>query len=166
MLNAEKHFIFSCGCSWTLRMLITSNLHLSSDFSSVYFYFGNRGPGRHTELKSSKYQQDFRFKFTSFYLRIICVGMLLDFKTFLGIPFSLYLWARVKISLLVLRYCILEFGMLHYLTLTGHIFIHIILPAHPEGTPLHYQQEHQRISGQRCYTCPPVHSSYMQGILR
>lgn len=70
-------------------MLISSHLQLSSNFSSVHFYFGNRGPGRHTELKSTKYQQDLGFMFASFYVRIICVGMLLHFKTFTGITFSL-----------------------------------------------------------------------------
>lgn len=82
MLKAEKQilFLFSCGYSWTVRMLKTSHLHLSSNFSSVYFYFGNRGPGRHTELKSTKYQQDLGFMFAYFHVRIICAGML-DFTT-------------------------------------------------------------------------------------
>lgn len=70
-------------------MLITSHLHLSSNFSSVYFYVGYRGPGGHTELKSTKYQQDLVFMFANFYVRIIRVGMLLDFKTFTSITFPI-----------------------------------------------------------------------------
>lgn len=95
MLSAEKHIIifFSVnGLGQELAfsgMLITSHLHLSSHFSSVCFYFGNRGPGRHTELKSTKYQQDLGFMFASFYIRIIYVRMLLDLKSLTGITFSL-----------------------------------------------------------------------------
>lgn len=95
MLSAEKHYFFffpvdALGQELAFsEMLITSNLHLSSHFSSVCFYFGNRDPGRHTELKSTKYQQDLGFMFASFYIRIIYARMLLDLKIFTGITFSL-----------------------------------------------------------------------------
>lgn len=71
MLNAKKHFLFTCGCSWTPRILLTSYSHLHSTFSSVFSILEIHDQGQaHTvslgEPNTTKYQQDTGFNFASY----------------------------------------------------------------------------------------------------